>query len=235
MLIQTLPCVLCCTSLLLFGVFTFAADDVPSQPSVSAEDDAAPETADTESQTDTTATDSAPSEPGETASANDDEPTPADESTPEDPAAARARLLEDEEWLNSPFVVLQREMQDAASDLEEGRTKPPAEMTQPLIVDRLDIMIEMLERSSGGGGGGNQNPTRPANASTLRTGPDRRGEMRAPQQEGRAWADLTEKERQKILQSKTDGFPPGYDDILADYFRRLSRGEAAPANSSADE
>ena len=65
-------------------------------------------------------------------------------------------------------------------------------------------------------------------------GPGGQNEMRAPRDDGRDWADLSPKERQKILQSKTDGFPAGYDDILADYFRRVARAEAA-APPSADE
>jgi hypothetical protein len=59
--------------------------------------------------------------------------------------------------------------------------------------------------------------------------------MRAAKKDGRKWAELTEKERQKILQSKTDGFPAGYDDILADYFRKLSRTEQPAGNKPADD
>ena len=58
--------------------------------------------------------------------------------------------------------------------------------------------------------------------------------MRSPQQDGRKWAELTPKEREKILQSKTDGFPAGYDEILADYFRKLSRAEATSSGESTD-
>jgi hypothetical protein len=138
-----------------------------------------------------------------------------------------------EEWLNHPFTTLEGDMDTAIADLDVGRTEPPAEVTQPLILDRIDTMIEMLERAcKAGGGGGGQNPSRPANASTLRTGVDKRGPMRSPQQDGRKWAELTPKEREKILQSKTDGFPAGYDEILADYFRKLSRADATPGGES---
>jgi hypothetical protein len=58
-------------------------------------------------------------------------------------------------------------------------------------------------------------------------GPGGQNAMRAPQNDGRDWADLSPKERQKILQSKTDGFPAGYDEILADYFRRVARAQEA--------
>ncbi|MFO1091782.1 MAG: hypothetical protein U0992_00515 [Planctomycetaceae bacterium] len=136
----------------------------------------------------------------------------------------------DEKWLNDPFGAIEGDMNSAIADLDVGRTHPPAEFTQPQIIDRLDTMIDLLEKAcKGSGGGGGQNPSRPAEASTLRTGKDRRGPMRTPQQDGRKWAELTPKEREKILQSQTDGFPAGYDEILADYFRKLSRATPAPA------
>ena len=141
----------------------------------------------------------------------------------------------DSEWLSDPFSTLGTDMESAVADLDDGRTHPPAEYTQPMIIERLDVMIEMLERAcKKSGGGGGQNASRPANASTLRSGADRRGPMRAEQGQGRKWAELTPKEREKILQSKTDGFPAGFDDILADYFRKLSRGAAAPASETTD-
>ncbi len=177
------------------------------------------------------ADDPAPTDSKATPQPAADSPQTDDAQKPEDPAPLSP--LEDEAWLNDPFTVLQQEMQQAAGDLDKGRTRPPAKVTQPLIITRLDVMIEMLERECNGSGGGGRNPTRPANASTLRTGPDSRGEMRAPKQDGRKWAELTAKEREKILQSKTDGFPAEYDAILSDYFRRLSRPAEAPGKDPA--
>jgi hypothetical protein len=143
--------------------------------------------------------------------------------------------LSQDAWLNDPFTTLEGDMDSVVADLDVGDTEPPAEVTQPLIIERIDTMIEMLEKAcKGGGAGGGQNPSRPANASTLRTGVDKRGPMRSPQQDGRKWAELTPKEREKILQSKTDGFPAGYDEILTDYFRKLSRAEATPSGESTD-
>ena len=55
------------------------------------------------------------------------------------------------------------------------------------------------------------------------------GELRAADKSGRDWAKLTPKERERILQSRDEGFPPGYEDVLADYFRRISRGEEESA------
>jgi hypothetical protein len=144
-------------------------------------------------------------------------------------------FFHDSEWLSDPFTAVETDMSSAIADLDDGRTRPPAEFTQPMIIERLDVMIEMLEKAckKAGGSGGGGGP-RGANASILRSGKDQRGPMRAVQEDGRKWAELTPQEREKILQSKTDGFPAGYDDILADYFRKLSRGAAEPVNESSD-
>ena len=36
------------------------------------------------------------------------------------------------------------------------------------------------------------------------------------------WGNLPPKLREQILQSKTDGFPPGYEALLQSYYRRLA-------------
>ncbi|MBX3441211.1 MAG: hypothetical protein KF774_02300 [Planctomyces sp.] len=135
--------------------------------------------------------------------------------------------LDGEEWLKDPFLVLDMEMEAVVIDLNEKKAKPPAEVTQPRIVSRFDSLIEILERSCSGTGPGGPMPNRPAEASVIRKGPGGMGELRAPKTNGKGYADLTPKEREKILQSKTEGFPPGFEDVLADYFRRLSTAEAA--------
>ena len=43
---------------------------------------------------------------------------------------------------------------------------------------------------------------------------------------------LTPKEREKILQSKNEGFPAEFDDVLADYFRRIARESEGGADGS---
>ena len=55
------------------------------------------------------------------------------------------------------------------------------------------------------------------------------GELKTPKKTGKGYDDLTPKEREKILQSKTEGFPPGFEDVLADYYRRLAKADGAAA------
>ncbi len=140
--------------------------------------------------------------------------------------------LDGEEWREYPLGILEMEMQEVIEDLSSGKPKPPALVTQPRIISRLDVMITELEKKTGGGAGSNSTGNKPAEKSTLRKGKMKEGEMRAVKNEGDRKNDIPDKEREKILQSKNDGFPAGYEDVLADYFRKLSKAEkpaAAPA------
>jgi len=147
--------------------------------------------------------------------------------------------LDDPAWLEDPFMVLGLEMDQAQSDLLEGFTRPPAKVTQPRILGRLDQMIEMLEKQCNGskmspGQGGKKG----AEDSFLRKSEAKTGELHAADEQGRRWGKLSPKDRDKILKSRDEGFPPGFEDVLADYYRRVSRGdaegEAPPASSAAE-
>lgn len=144
-------------------------------------------------------------------------------------------LVRDDAWLKDPFKHIQTDVKSVIDDFDHGQTKKPANTTQPRIINRLDTLIEMLEKSCNGSGGAGSNPTRPANASTLAGGPGGQGKLKAPDKKGRQWADLTPKQREKILQSRTEGFPPGYEEILADYFRRLARNQAVKKDKTTSE
>lgn len=148
-----------------------------------------------------------------------------------------------QEWMQDPFKNIGSDMKGIVSDLDAAETHVPSTESQPRVLSRLDVLITQLEKAckkgSGGGAAGN-NPSSPANRSTLGGGPGGKGDLRAPGDSRKKWAELTPKEREKILQSQTQGFPAGYEDLLAEYFRRLSQGktvasaaEDAPAGSEA--
>jgi hypothetical protein len=154
------------------------------------------------------------------------ENSPADQ--PEKSAAdevVRVFPLDGEEWMKDPFLVLDFEMEAVVEDFKDGKAKPPADATQPRIISRFDVIIEQLEKKAGGKAGGGGGP-RPAESSTLAKGPGGMGELKTPKKTGKGYDDLTPKEREKILQSKTEGFPPGFEDVLADYYRRLAKAES---------
>lgn len=147
----------------------------------------------------------------------------------EDPDVAARRAtsypVEGDEWKEYALGILEMEMQEAIDDLSQGKPKPPALVTQPRILSRLDMMIVELEKKCNGGKGSNNAGNKPADKSVLRKGKMKEGEMRDVRKDGDRWADIPAKEREKILQSQGAGFPPGYEDVLADYFRKLSKNE----------
>ncbi len=151
----------------------------------------------------------------------------------EDPDVAARRItdypLEDEEWKEFPLGILEMEMQEAIEDLSNGKPKPPALVTQPRIISRLDFMIEEIEKKTKSGGGSNNGGNMPAEKSVLRKGKMKDGQMKAVDQGGKRLDNLTPKEREKILQAKGEGFPAGYEDVLQDYFRKLAAAEKTPA------
>jgi hypothetical protein len=184
-----------------------------------------------------------------TTSAVADETKPAADAAPADaaklaapaekltPSAAdevnRVFPIDGEEWMKDPFLVLGFEMEAVVEDFKDGKSKPPAESTQPRIVSRFDAVIEQLEKKMGSGGG--PGGVKPAEKSTLAKGPGGMGELKTPKKTGKGYDDLTPKEREKILQSKTEGFPPGFEDVLADYYRRLAKADGAAAEPAAEK
>jgi hypothetical protein len=149
------------------------------------------------------------------------------------PAVKSARLqqlqalVDNKDWLKDPFRHLQTDMVDVIDDLAEAQTHTPAIVTQPKILSRLDTLIQILEKQCKGGGGGN--PNSPLRRSILARGPGGIGDLNAPRNNRRKWAELTPKERERILQSSTEGFPAGYEEILGEYYRRLATEDSVRA------
>lgn len=150
------------------------------------------------------------------------------------PAAKSARLqrlqalVDSNDWLKDPFRHLQTDMVDVLDDLAEAKTHPPAYVTEPKILSRLDMLIKILEKQCKGGKAGG-NPNSPLRRSVLAGGPGGVGDLNAPRSSRRKWAELTPKERERILQSRTEGFPAGYEEILGEYYRRLATEDSVRA------
>jgi hypothetical protein len=150
------------------------------------------------------------------------------------PAANSARLqqlqalVDSKDWLKDPFRHLQTDMVEIVDDLADGQTHTPAHVSQPKIISRLDMLIELLEKQCKSGGGGG-NPNSPLRRSVLAGGPGGIGDLNAPRNIRRKWAELTPKERERILQSRTEGFPAGYEEILGEYYRRLATEDSVRA------
>jgi hypothetical protein len=150
------------------------------------------------------------------------------------PATKSARLqqlqslVDSNDWTKDPFRYLQTDMVDVIDDLAEAKTHPPAHVTEPKILSRLDVLIKILEKQCKGGKAGG-NPNSPLRRSVLAGGPGGVGDLNAPRSSRRKWAELTPKERERILQSRTEGFPAGYEEILGEYYRRLATEDSVRA------
>ena len=77
-------------------------------------------------------------------------------------------------------------------------------------------MPELQERH------GQKRPDPPAKESTLRQGTGGVGIMGNPKQGEKDWAKISPRERDRILQSMSEGFPPEYRLVLERYYRRLA-------------
>lgn len=136
-----------------------------------------------------------------------------------------------------PLRFVAVDMGVIVTDLSSLKTDKPVQTKQEKVVARLDELIAALEKACKGGGGSGPNPTKPLNDSILAKGPGGQGEMIDPKQGDKQWASLPPKQRDQILQSQTEGFPPGYERILQSYYQRLSEekvtSDAAPADAPA--
>jgi hypothetical protein len=148
------------------------------------------------------------------------------------------KLLDDPLGESSPaggnhIADIAGDMTLVVGDLAKLATGKPTQDKQDQIVKKLDDLISQLEqeceacRAAGRSG---RNPTRPLGDSVIVGGPGGIGNLHAPKPEGKKWAELPPKERERILQSQTEGFPPHYQRILERYYRRVA--EERPATET---
>jgi hypothetical protein len=122
-------------------------------------------------------------------------------------------------------------MTDVVGSLEKIQTGEPVQKRQKVILSDLDALIASLEKACSAckGNMSRNRPLRPAADSTIRRGTGGIGDLVDPGQSAKDWAKLSPRERDRILQSMTEGFPPEYRTVLERYYRRLAEEKAAPA------
>jgi hypothetical protein len=130
-----------------------------------------------------------------------------------------------------PVSKITRKMTGVADDLSQMKTGEPVQAKEKAIISDLDELLAQMEKERQGAQNGNKesNPSRPATASAIRGGPGGIGDLVAPGGSHKDWAKLSGHERDRILQSMTEGFPPEYRLVLERYYRRLAEEKAAPA------
>lgn len=138
-----------------------------------------------------------------------------------------------------PLKYITKDMGTIVGDLGKYQTDHPVQVKEQHVLTDLDAVIKKLEEQikKGGAGGGSLNPTSPLRNSVIVGGPGGIRDLHDPKAGEKMWGKLPPKEREQILQSKTDGFPPGYESLLQSYYRRLAQeqttGEEKPPSDAA--
>ncbi|QDU61119.1 hypothetical protein Pan216_19730 [Planctomycetes bacterium Pan216] len=124
------------------------------------------------------------------------------------------------------------DMRDVKRRLALGRTGKRVQAIEKDVLDRLDNLIEDLEKqrqqqqsSSSAGGAPSGTPMQ----DSQRAGASGEGKVNERRfKEGDSWGNLPDKERQRIMQELGRDYPGHYRDAIEEYFRRLAREEDAP-------
>jgi hypothetical protein len=135
-----------------------------------------------------------------------------------------------------PMSGISSKMTDVAVDLSRAQTGKPVQVQQETIVRDLDEWIAALEKQCAACKNGikKNNPTNPLSDSVIRGGTGGLGNLVAPGDGAKDWAKLSTRERDRILQSMSEGFPPEYRTVLERYYRRLAEEKTvAPGGSKA--
>jgi hypothetical protein len=134
-----------------------------------------------------------------------------------------------------PITSISGKMTNVAGDLAKTVTGEPVQTRQKEIVKDLDDLIASLEKQCQACKNGlvKNNPTKPATQSTLRRGTGGVGDLVNPEMGTKDWAKISPRERDRILQSMSEGFPPEYRLVLERYYRRLAEEKTVATGTDA--
>jgi len=135
---------------------------------------------------------------------------------------------------DNPITPISSKMTNVAGDLAKTKTGEPVQTQQKEIVKDLDELIAMLEKECAACRGGRKknNPTRPLADSVIRSGTGGIGDLVDPRQSSKDWAKISDRERDRIIQSMSEGFPPEYRLVLERYYRRLAEEKNAQSGAT---
>jgi hypothetical protein len=124
----------------------------------------------------------------------------------------------------SPMAGIASKMTEVTGDLAKTETGKPVQVKEESIVRDLDELIAQLEKQCQGCKNGMRKgqPKSPARDSTISSGAGGMGNLSNPAESAKDWAKLSPRERDRILQSMSEGFPPEYRTVLERYYRRLA-------------
>ncbi len=120
-------------------------------------------------------------------------------------------------------------MTGVVDDLGKKQTGEPVQTDQKTILGDLDALIAEKEKEAQNAKGGikKNKAMRGMQDSTILSGEGGIGDLVNPNDGGKDWTKLTDRERDRILQSMTEGFPPEYRTVLERYYRRLAEEKSA--------
>jgi hypothetical protein len=142
-------------------------------------------------------------------------------------AVALQRAAELQTQLDDPLHQLADAMKGVERDLKKSRTGDPTQERQRDIVEKLEQIIEEMERQeqqSGGNPTGNSPTTSPASESAAPDGESRVGSLGKVPGVGDRWGNLKDRDRKEIEAEVTTGLPERDRDLLKRYFGRLGGG-----------
>jgi hypothetical protein len=136
-----------------------------------------------------------------------------------------------------PVTEITQKMTVVAGDLGKVQTGEPVQTKEKAIVGDLDELIAELEKQCAACRGGikKNNPSRGMADSMISGGTGGIGDLVAPGESAKDWAKLSGRERDRILQSMSEGFPPEYRLVLERYYRRLAEEKAAPSGGDSPQ
>jgi hypothetical protein len=136
-----------------------------------------------------------------------------------------------------PAVAIAGKMAGVTDELNRKETGKPVQAEQKAIVKDLDELIAALEKQYERGRGNikRNNPTRGMDDSRISGGTGGIGTLVGRKEIDKDWAKLSDRERDRILQSMTEGFPPEYRAVLERYYRRLADEKGSPPAGAASE
>jgi hypothetical protein len=138
-----------------------------------------------------------------------------------------------------PAAAIATKMASVTDELNKAVTGKPVQDQQKAIVRDLDELIASLEKQCENCKGGmkRNKPNRGMEDSMIGQGTGGIGTLLNPAGDGKDWSKLSPRERDRILQSMSEGFPPEYRTVLERYYRRLAEQKTSPtpgAKSSDD-
>ncbi|HZW30680.1 MAG TPA: hypothetical protein VFF52_08245, partial [Isosphaeraceae bacterium] len=146
-------------------------------------------------------------------------------------------LLQPAFGADPPAAAITEKMAGVTDELNRKETGKPVQTEQKEIVNDLDKLIASLEKKCEACKNGvkRNNPRFGMRDSTISRGTGGIGDLVNPRDSGKDWAKLSHRERDRIVQSMTEGFPPEYRTVLERYYRRLAEEKTGPAAGAASE